>query len=110
MSFKLETDPGLLRLKAEGALRRYGVHAVVANELGTRRDAVAVMSARDDDDESTEESDIKVVGIRRGEDGGDIEKLLVAELVKRHQQHVLSKTSAPRSLYYALVQQIAATF
>ena len=38
VSFKLETDETLIASKAVAALRKYGVHCVVANELTTRRD------------------------------------------------------------------------
>ena len=43
VSFKLETDEGILMDKARGALDRYGVHAVVANLLHTRKDRVWVV-------------------------------------------------------------------
>ncbi len=36
VSFKLETDQGLLLEKAAGALKRYDHHVVVANLLTTR--------------------------------------------------------------------------
>jgi phosphopantothenate-cysteine ligase len=36
VSFKLETDPSILLDKARGAIRAYGVNAVVANELHSR--------------------------------------------------------------------------
>lgn len=36
VSFKLETDEGLLLQKAQGAIDRYGVHSVVANLLHDR--------------------------------------------------------------------------
>uniref|UniRef100_A0A7R9VCG3 DNA/pantothenate metabolism flavoprotein C-terminal domain-containing protein n=1 Tax=Chlamydomonas euryale TaxID=1486919 RepID=A0A7R9VCG3_9CHLO len=45
VSFKLETDQALLLDKAAGALARYGVHAVVANLLHTRKDEVYVVTA-----------------------------------------------------------------
>lgn len=33
VSFKLETDPDLVIKKARGAIEKYGVHLVVANQL-----------------------------------------------------------------------------
>ncbi len=41
VSFKLETDFNVLRAKAKGAFTA-GVHAVVANELNSRYDKVAL--------------------------------------------------------------------
>lgn len=45
ITFKLETDLQILLLKAKGALEKYGVHAVVANELLTRSNKVTVVTA-----------------------------------------------------------------
>eukprot|EP00249_Psilotum_nudum_P008005 c20976_g1_i1 orf=276-1262(-) len=44
VSFKLETDVEILIQKAVTALKKYGVHAVVANELMTRRKKVTVVT------------------------------------------------------------------
>lgn len=46
VSFKLETDERILLAKARGALDKYGVHAVVANLLHTRKDRVWVVRKR----------------------------------------------------------------
>lgn len=43
VSFKLETDPGLIAPKAAGAARAYGVDAVVANVLELRYDEVRIL-------------------------------------------------------------------
>lgn len=43
VSFKLETDPALLRQKAERAITNYGVHMVIGNVLGTHHDTVHVL-------------------------------------------------------------------
>ncbi|GBF88391.1 hypothetical protein Rsub_01103 [Raphidocelis subcapitata] len=43
VSFKLETDERILLAKASGAVERYGVHAVVANLLHTRKDRVLIV-------------------------------------------------------------------
>ncbi len=40
VSFKLETDFNVLRDKAKDALRKYGVNAVIANELHSRYEQV----------------------------------------------------------------------
>ena len=43
VSFKLETDPGLIAPKAVGAARAYGVDVVVANVLERRYDEVRIL-------------------------------------------------------------------
>jgi len=45
ISFKLETDSKILIEKATKALGKYKVHAVVANELSTRKEEVVVVSS-----------------------------------------------------------------
>ncbi|KAF8103799.1 hypothetical protein N665_0185s0069 [Sinapis alba] len=42
ISFKLETDSKILMEKATKALRKYKVHAVVANELSTRKEEISI--------------------------------------------------------------------
>jgi phosphopantothenate-cysteine ligase len=42
ISFKLETDAQILEKKAKGAIEKYGVDMVVANELKTRRSQVVI--------------------------------------------------------------------
>ncbi|KAL2892896.1 Phosphopantothenate--cysteine ligase 2 [Bienertia sinuspersici] len=44
ISFKLETDSHILLEKASTALKKYNVHAVVANELVTRKEEVTVVT------------------------------------------------------------------
>ncbi|KAF4553204.1 Phosphopantothenate--cysteine ligase CAB2-like protein [Elsinoe fawcettii] len=44
ISFKLETDPGILVTKAKWALRKYGHHLVVGNLLSTRKWEVVFVS------------------------------------------------------------------
>jgi phosphopantothenate-cysteine ligase len=44
VSFKLETDPHLLLSKAAGAITKYGVHAVVANQLEQRYRQLHIVS------------------------------------------------------------------
>jgi len=49
VSFKLETNEEILAFKAVGALRKYDMHCVVANELHSRRDRVMLISLSDDE-------------------------------------------------------------
>nr|AFK34009.1 unknown [Lotus japonicus] len=44
VSFKLETDSSILLTKAGTALEKYKMHAVVANELSTRKEQVVVVT------------------------------------------------------------------
>ncbi|XP_042470657.1 phosphopantothenate--cysteine ligase 2-like [Zingiber officinale] len=44
ISFKLETDPDILLQKADTAMRKYGMHVVVANELATYKSEVTVVT------------------------------------------------------------------
>ena len=44
MSFKLETDPVILRVKSMLAMEKSSVHLVVGNVLSTRYERVFVMS------------------------------------------------------------------
>lgn len=44
-NMQLETDVKILMKKAEAARERYGMHAVVANELETRKQKVTVVTS-----------------------------------------------------------------
>lgn len=48
VSFKLETDVSILEKKAKDSMVKYGVDAVVANELKSRRTHVTVYHAKND--------------------------------------------------------------
>jgi hypothetical protein len=104
VSFKLETDEGILvkkvrerriskrlahawtarlrlaRLQAAGAVERYGVHAVVANILETRKEVVTLVAPG----AAGAGAHPAVSLIRRPPDGQVIEAPLVAELARRH--------------------------
>ena len=67
-------------MQAAGAIERYGVHAVVANILETRKDEVTLVSRA----EGGAEAPLAESLIRRPADGQVIEAPLVAELVRRH--------------------------
>lgn len=47
VSFKLETDEVLLVPKSKAAISRYGVHAVIANELATRSERMLLITQSD---------------------------------------------------------------
>ena len=72
---QLETNSEILLEKASLALKKYNMHAVIANELATRKEEVTVVTP-----------DGKTC-IRR-EVGDDIENPLVELLVEKHMTHV----------------------
>ncbi|KAI8468322.1 MAG: DNA/pantothenate metabolism flavoprotein [Monoraphidium minutum] len=96
VSFKLETDESILLGKASGAVARYGVHAVVANMLHTRKDRVLVVSGGGLLDAagggggapleggSGGGVGLAVLDVRRPEEEPHIERSLVARVVALH--------------------------
>ncbi|XP_068637642.1 phosphopantothenate--cysteine ligase 2-like isoform X2 [Aristolochia californica] len=72
ISFKLETDSEILLKKAEAALRKNKMHAVVANELSTRKKEVTVVTGDG------------VIRVQKGNEFEDVEKPLIDLLVQRH--------------------------
>lgn len=80
VSFKLETDMTILLKKARGALEKNGMHAVVANELQSRRTQVTVVT-------STREEGIGI------DHYPDIEAPLVSALVSMHQEYLNGQLS-----------------
>ena len=79
VSFKLETDVAILLQKARGAIAKYGVHLVVANELHSRYREVHLVNA------GIEAVDKILCG------AGEIEDPLVAAVAKRHRDFVEGK-------------------
>lgn len=75
ISFKLETDSQILLEKASSALKKYNMHAVVANELATRKEEVTVVTIHGN------------ACIRR-EAGDDIENPLIQLLAEKHRVHI----------------------
>lgn len=86
--------PGLaLRVQASAALENYGVHLVVANLLHTRKDEVTLVEARKGGGRSSDSRSgqpdacphaCETTVLRRPAHEGDIERLLVAEVARRH--------------------------
>ena len=76
VSFKLETDEAILESKATGAMKKYGLNAVVANLLPTRTRQVRLFF------ESLEAEEINL-----SESAKDIEEQIVQRLVDVHQKH-----------------------
>ncbi|RID72860.1 hypothetical protein BRARA_B00040 [Brassica rapa] len=78
ISFKLETDSKILIEKATKALRKYKVHAVVANELSTRKEEVVVVSS----------SGNVVVRCDSEKPGSIVEDNLIRLIVDRHSTYI----------------------
>ncbi|KAL1453177.1 hypothetical protein WDU94_007343 [Cyamophila willieti] len=77
VSFKLETDPKILVKKAKAALDKYHHKLVIGNLLHSRKFEVVLVSPDSEETIKLNEKD-KVAGV-------EIEKYLVAEVVRRHQ-------------------------
>mmetsp|Transcript_10158 Transcript_10158/g.22884 ORF Transcript_10158/g.22884 Transcript_10158/m.22884 type:complete len:338 (-) Transcript_10158:191-1204(-) len=106
VSFKLETNENILRAKAAGAMKKYNVNAVVANNLLTYKDVVHILRAATSNKEvhieaesiqGDETAEIPVRGleastIRRPEDCQDIEPQLVEALCELHEAHTQRTT------------------
>ncbi|KAL5720451.1 phosphopantothenate--cysteine ligase (ATP) [Ranunculus cassubicifolius] len=77
VSFKLETDVNILLKKADSALRKYKMNAVVANELLTRKEEVTVITVEER------------IRVRRNSNLGDddVEKPLIKLLVEQHSKY-----------------------
>mmetsp|Transcript_28855 Transcript_28855/g.73616 ORF Transcript_28855/g.73616 Transcript_28855/m.73616 type:complete len:346 (-) Transcript_28855:605-1642(-) len=102
VSFKLETDQSILLNKAAGALSNYGVHAVVANILHTRKDHVLVVSpahalpgptGQDSvllpdcvhvREETVDGQDVRVVSLHRAPSQKHIEVMLARCITRMH--------------------------
>ncbi|XP_074330624.1 phosphopantothenate--cysteine ligase 2-like isoform X2 [Apium graveolens] len=78
ISFKLETDMNILLKKADTALRKYKMHAVVANELLTRKEEVTVVTTNGN------------ISVYRDKSKGmtDVESPLIELLVEKHSEHI----------------------
>ncbi|KAF3565804.1 hypothetical protein DY000_02019974 [Brassica cretica] len=78
ISFKLETDSKILIDKATKALGKYKVHAVVANELSTRKEEVVIVSSSGN------------VVVRRDSDKPEaiVEDNLIRLIVDRHSTYI----------------------
>nr|XP_019701477.1 phosphopantothenate--cysteine ligase 2 isoform X1 [Elaeis guineensis] len=76
ISFKLETDPGILLQKADMAMRKYGMHVVVANELATYKEEVIIVTKG------------RRTAVRRHNKETDLEEQLVYLLDEMHYEYI----------------------
>jgi hypothetical protein len=83
VSFKLETDPKILRKKAEGAVQKYGVHMVVGNLLDSRHDKVTILY-NDTMDDQIPAKDWPTKELTKASAGGNLEEALIDFCVEQH--------------------------
>ncbi|KAF7815575.1 phosphopantothenate--cysteine ligase 2 [Senna tora] len=81
ISFKLETDSNILLKKADNALAKYKMNAVVANELSTRKEEVVVVT-------SSEKITVRRSKSESGGDDDDVENPLIKLLWERHSTYI----------------------
>lgn len=74
--WQLETDTRILLEKAEAALKKYKMHAVVANELSTRKQEVTVVTSDG------------VTRVCRENEVSDVEKPLIDLLSQIHVEYI----------------------
>lgn len=109
ISFKLETDPNLLSLKAKTALEKYAHHLVIGNILNTRKHEVLFVSAGGGEKWVRVPQDRRSKSVTRGRGMGaagaegeayeqpiEIESLIVPEVARLH-SHMIEKGD-PRRL------------
>ena len=98
VSFKLETDPAVLRKKAQKAVDQYGVHMVIGNILETRHQTVWLLQAKDravegPDDKATETMDWIEVS-KPSHTGAVLEDALLDRVAQQHFLHIANEHPA----------------
>lgn len=104
VGFKLETDEAILVSKAARSIASYGLHAVVANILETRKERVLIVApplplplsppseanggeVKKSDAVVVDASTVRVTAIDRDPSQPFIERQLVAEIVRLHKEY-----------------------
>eukprot|EP00210_Caulerpa_lentillifera_P009051 g8638.t1 len=88
MSFKLETLEEILISKAKGAIINYGVHAVIANLLHTRKDRVLVLKSLPEKGKG----ECEISTIDRQPQEPYIEKQLIEVVIQMHKDFVVESS------------------
>lgn len=99
VSFKLETDIEILRQKAESSLDKYGVHAVIANLLQTRKEVCYYLYPSQTETETeavleTEREKYRMETVRRAASDLVIEAPLLARVISHHGQFISDQYQA----------------
>ena len=100
VSFKLETDPDLLRCKAQQAVERYGVDVVIGNLLHNRYERVSVVK-KDGEGGSWSWTEL----VRRPPSGDDLEGPLIEHVVEEHLEYISRKQTSVGSSAFLFHQQ-----
>lgn len=79
VSFKLETDPNLLIMKAQQSLEKYEHQVVIGNVLDTRKLEVVFVTSSEEQWIKLDDSEIEA--------GVEIESKIVKNLVEKHKQY-----------------------
>jgi hypothetical protein len=90
-SFKLETDPAILRQKAELAVERYGCHMVVGNILETRYSEVNILApstAEDDNNYVAPPQQWPMRTLQKSLEPDSLENQLVDVVIQAHFEYV----------------------
>ncbi|CAI9290602.1 unnamed protein product [Lactuca saligna] len=78
VSFRLETDKEILLERADAAMKRYKMNAVVANELSSRKEVVILVT------------NSEKVSVYHDNKDSDVESPLISRLVDKHSAHISS--------------------
>jgi len=87
VSFKLETDIGILNLKCRSSLENYKQDVVVGNILDDRKNSVSVMTAN---------KEVNVISLRPGVE--EIEELIIECLVGLHTEFINKKIMSEKGV------------
>jgi len=93
VSFKLETDMGLLRTKSERAVNKYGCHMVIGNILQTRHDKVWVLCPEyyqnaDSTDAASWPDMTELTKSRSGSSSDSLESVIIDFVVQSHFEYI----------------------
>ena len=87
VSFKLETDASIIEQKTLSAMEKYNMHCIVANELDKRYNEVTIFQKRERKEAGEKTAVVDSLRLLRDPNEEDIEKQLVDDLKRRHEEH-----------------------
>jgi len=93
ISFKLETDPMILKEKMEKAVKKYSVHMVIGNILKTRYDQVTILHQNFQSKNNTAVS-YETETIHKGSSYSPIEDQMIDFVAQEHFAYISSSSSA----------------
>ena len=87
VSFKLETDASIIEQKTLSAMEKYNMHCIVANELDKRYNEVTIFQKKERKEAGEKTAVVDSLRLLRDPNEEDIEKQLVDDLKRRHEEH-----------------------